>query len=136
MKVEKTFLTESQEKVLKLRSEGLSQSEIAEKLGTTRSNICSLEKRAEKNIKKAENTVYLSKKIRSPIKMTITRNEDVLNSAERLFSKANEAHIHVNSDTPSLISKIRDEAGQKLEGRRAIEKIELFITPEGEVIVS
>lgn len=136
MRDKETFLTETQEKVLKLRSEGLTQADIAEKLETSRSNICSLEKRAKQNIKKAENTVNLAKKIQSPVKLTIKSNEDILDSVKRLFSKANEADIHVASDTPSLISKIQKEAGQKLEGRRSVEEIKLFITPDGEVIVS
>ncbi|KXA90321.1 hypothetical protein AKJ37_00650 [candidate division MSBL1 archaeon SCGC-AAA259I09] len=136
MKSEGTFLTESQEKVLKLRSEGLSQSEIAEKLGTSRSNICSLEKRARQNIKKAEKTVKLAKKIQSPVFLTIEANEDIFDAVKRLFSKANKADIHVSSDTPTLISKIRNEVGEKLEGRKAIGKIKLYLTPKGEVIIT
>ncbi|KXB05168.1 hypothetical protein AKJ50_01665 [candidate division MSBL1 archaeon SCGC-AAA382A13] len=136
MEKEKTFLTEEQEKILKLRSQGLTQAKIAERLNTSRSNICSLEKRARKNIEKAKKTIKLAKKIQSPVTLTINANEDILNSVKKLFSRANEENIHVALDTPELISKIKNEADEKLEGRRAIKKIELSLTSEGGVIIS
>lgn len=134
--VEESFLTKKQTEILKLRSEGLTQTEIAEKLGTSRSNICSLEKRAEQNIEKAEKTIELAQKIKSPVNVKIEIEEDILDSVKKFFSKADEADIHVSYDTPELISKIQNEAGKKLEGRRAIKTIELSLTSEGDVIIS
>ncbi len=136
MEEEKSFLTEEQLRVLKLRAEGLTQADIAEKLGTSRSNIHSLEKRAKRNIDRAQKTIELAKKIQSPVVVKIEINEDILNGVEKFFSKADEAGIRVSSDTPELISKIREEAEEKLEGRRAIEDIELVLTSEGNVLVS
>lgn len=133
---EESFITEKQAEILKLRSKGLTQSEIAEKLGTSRSNICSLEKRAEKNIERAEKTIELAQKIKAPVHIKIEINEDILDSVKKFFSKADEAEIHVHYDTPELISKIQNEAGKKLEGRRTIKTIELSLTPEGNVIIN
>lgn len=135
MNEKESFLTETQTKVLKLKSKGLSQSEIAEKLDTSRSNICSLEKRAKQNIQRAEKTLDLAEKIQSPISVKIHVDEDILDAAKRLFSKADEAEIHVNSDTPEIMSKIRNKAEDKLEGRRAIEEIKLSLSSDGEVNV-
>lgn len=131
----KTFLTETQAKALRLRKEGLSQAKIAEKFGTSRSNICSLEKRAKENIEKAERTLNLARKIRVPVTVTIKPDKDILDSAKDLFRKADEADIHVSLDTPGVISKIKQEADNKLKGRRTGEKIQLSLTPEGEVSV-
>lgn len=136
MEDEETFLTKKQTEVLRLRAEGLSQAEIAEKLGTSRSNICSLEKRARRNVDRAERTIRLAEKIRAPVKITIDVDGDILDSIKRLFSEADEADIHVKMNTPGLISKIERGAGEKLEGRKATEKIELSLTPEGDVNVS
>lgn len=136
MEEEKSFLTEEQLRVLKLRAKGMTQVEIAKKLGTSRSNIHSLEKRAKRNIDRARKTLELAKKVQSPVTVKIGINEDILEGVEKFFTKADEAGIHVSSDTPELISKIREEAEDKLEGRRAIKNIELCLTSEGEVIVS
>lgn len=136
MEKEDTFLTETQKKILKLREKGLSQSEVAEKLDSSRANICSIEKRAKRNIDRAKKTVELAERIRAPISIEIKAGEDVLDSTKTLFSKADEAGIHVGLDTPELISKIEEKAKEKLEGRRAEESIELSLTSKGNVIVS
>ncbi len=136
MEEEKSFLTEDQLRVLELRREGMTQAEIAEKFETSRSNIHSLEKRAKRNIARAEKTLELAKKIRSPVVVKIEINEDIIDGVEKFFSKADEEGIHVSSDTPELISKIREEAGDRLEGRRAVEDIELCLTSEGNVFIT
>lgn len=132
---EDTFLTEKQTTVLKLKAEGLNQSEIAEKLGTTRANICSIEKRANKNIKKAEKTTNLAKKIQSPVTVTIGAGEDILKSVKKIFSEADKAGVHVSVGTPELISKIKEKAEERLKGRRSTGQIELSLTPDGEIII-
>lgn len=136
MEKEDTFLTETQKKILKLREKGLSQSEVAEKLDSSRANICSIEKRAKRNIDRAKKTVELAERIRAPISIEIKAGEDVLDSAKTLFSKADEAGIHVGLDTPELISRIEEKAKEKLKGRRAEESIELSLTSKGNIIVS
>lgn len=136
MEKEDTFLTETQTKVLKLREKGLSQSEVAEKLNSSRANICTIEKRARRNIDRAKKTLELAAKIQAPISVEIRAGEDVLDSAKTFFSKADKAGIHVGLDTPELISKIEGEVKEKLKGRRAEEKIELTLTSKGNVIVS
>ena len=52
-----SFLTPRQIKVLQMRLAGLSQQEVADCLGTTRSNISILEKRAHQNIARARRTL-------------------------------------------------------------------------------
>lgn len=136
MDIGKSFLTEKQIKVLRLREEGKTQAEIARKLQTSRSNIHSIEKRAKENIEKAENTLQISKKIKSPVMVKIKINEDIMEGSKKLLSKADEKEIHVSSDMPELISKIRNEAEGKLEGRRAIKEIELYLSQNGKVQVS
>jgi len=134
--IEESFLTEKQVEVLRLRAEGQTQAEIARELQTSRSNIHSIEKRAKENVEKAKNTLKISKKIESPVSVKIKINEDIMNSSKKLLSKADEKGIHVSSDMPEIISKIRKEAKGKLEGRRAVEKIELYLSPKGKVLVS
>lgn len=130
-----TFLTDTQLKVLKLKAQGLNQSQIAKKLGTTRANISSIEKRANKNIEKAKNTTNISRKIQSPVTITIEPGEDILKSIKKIFSKADKAGVHVSSGTPEMVSKIKAKAEERLKGRRSTGQIEVILTAEGEIIV-
>ncbi|MDD2639276.1 MAG: Tfx family DNA-binding protein, partial [Methanothrix sp.] len=52
-----SLLTNRQASVLRLRRKGMSQQEVAEQLGTTRSNVSILEKRALQNVAKARATL-------------------------------------------------------------------------------
>ncbi len=135
MEENESFLTDRQMKVLELRAKGLSQAEVAQELETSRANICSLEKRAERNIERAKRTLKMAKRARAPVRVTIEINEDILESVKKFFSRADEAGIHVSLDTPELISKLRDEAGDRLEGRKASEEIELNLNPQGDVLI-
>ena len=47
------MLTKKQIEILKLRSNGYSQADIAKKLGTSRANISAIEKSAWENVKRA-----------------------------------------------------------------------------------
>lgn len=136
MEEKKSFLTELQAKVLKLRSKGLTQTEIAEKLETSRSNVCSLEKRARNNIEKARETISLAEKIQAPMSVEVKPGDDIIESTKKLFSKADEKGIHISLDTPGLISMIEEKTENKLKGRKAEEKIEISATREGKVIIS
>lgn len=136
MSGDESFLTETQERVLELREEGLSQTEIAEKLGTSCSNICSIEKRARRNIERARNTLNEVRIIQAPLTMKVAPGDDILDSIKSLFSKADEADLHVSLDTPELISKIEQESRDKLRGRKVVERIEISLTSDGDVIIS
>jgi Tfx family DNA-binding protein len=66
------FLSELQFKVLQLRIEkGLSQAEVARTLGTTRENVTIIEKRAERNIRLAEETIQAYKLLLCVTKLTL-----------------------------------------------------------------
>ncbi|MGA9099760.1 MAG: Tfx family DNA-binding protein, partial [Methanotrichaceae archaeon] len=92
---EDSFLTERQLKVLQLRSRGCSQQEVADILGTTRSNISILEKRAHQNIQKAEHTLYQWMMIRAPISLKVTAGTDVFDIPNGIFKAADQKSIQL-----------------------------------------
>ncbi len=60
-------LTKIQLEVLRLRMTGLTQEEVATRLETTRQNISLVERRAKRNLEKAEETIAAYRKLeRSP----------------------------------------------------------------------
>lgn len=130
-----TFLTETQIEILKFRKKGLTQTEIARNLGTSRANICSIEKRARQNIEKAHKTLKLATRIEAPVSMRIKPGDDILESAKLFFKTADEADIQVRLDTPSLVSEIKRHVKEKLKGRIAIREIKLYLTLNGDVII-
>jgi len=131
-----TFLTEAQARVFELRAKGLTQSEVARRLKTSRANVCILERRARENIKRAEQTMKLAARLRAPVVLEVKVGSDILTIPRRLFAAADAAKVDVKLDTPALIAKVRREAQAKLRGRTATAPIELVLTADGEVLVS
>ncbi len=131
-----SLLTDRQLEVLKLRSQGRSQQEVASILGTTRSNISILEKRAHQNIARAEKTLRQWMMIRAPISLIVPAGTDVFNIPEMVFKAADRKGLQLPSTSLDIIEQLRLKA-PKLFKKRAVPKdIDVYITKDGELLVS
>jgi Tfx family DNA-binding protein len=129
-----SFITGRQLEILELRNAGLSQADIARKLGTTRANISATEKTARENIKKAENTLKLAKMLQAATLIKIEKDTDLNELPKKIYEGAGKKDIWVNLDTPSLIESVNRECKNKIKGRRIIGEIEIAITKDGDII--
>lgn len=131
--VEENWLTQKQKKILKLREEGHTQSEIAEKMETTRSNISVIEKNARRNISKSEKTLEIAELIKAPIKLKIDREVDIHDIPRIIYRKADEENIKINLSGPELLKKVREKADTAFEDKKLIGEIEIGISKKGNV---
>mgnify|MGYP002338702244 CR=1 FL=1 len=74
--------------VLELRKQGQTQQEVADRLGTTDSNISAIERAAERNIKKARRTLELVRTVRSPIQFFISPGTSFDKLVANVYSQA------------------------------------------------
>ncbi|GAB6102987.1 Tfx family DNA-binding protein [Thermococcus atlanticus] len=130
----KSFLTEQQIKILRLRAKGLKQSEIAELLGTSRANISILEHRALEKIQKARNTLLLWEQINSKISVDVKQGEDIFDVPEKLFRKADELNIKVPYSTAEIIAFLVDHA--PIEDRITKRDFTLFLDAKDRLRIS
>ncbi|MDK2782743.1 MAG: HTH-type transcriptional regulator, fmd operon transcriptional regulator [Thermococcaceae archaeon] len=130
----KTFLTEQQIRILRLRAKGLKQSEIAEILGTSRANVSILEKRALEKIEKAKNTLLLWEQINSKVAIEVKKGEDIFKVPDRLFEKADEVGVKVPYTTPEIIAFLVENA--PIEERIAKKNFVLFLDTRDKLKVS
>ena len=130
----KSFLTEQQIKILRLRARGMKQSEIAEMLGTSRANISILERRALEKIEKARNTLLLWEQINSRISLDVKAGEDIFTVPERLFRKADELGIKVPYSTAEIVAFLVEHA--PVEDRLAKRDFTLFLDAKDRLRIS
>ncbi|GAB6134506.1 Tfx family DNA-binding protein [Thermococcus prieurii] len=130
----KSFLTEQQIKILRLRARGLKQSEIAELLGTSRANVSILERRALEKIEKARNTLLIWEQINSKVSVDVRRGEDIFNVPERLFEKADKLGIKVPYSTAEIIAFLVEHA--PVDDRLARRDFTLFLDANDRLRVS
>ena len=130
-----SFLTERQIEVLQMRLAGRSQQEVADSLGTTRSNISILEKRAHQNIARAKRTLQQWMMLRAPISLQARAGTDVFELPKMIFAAADEKQMRLPITSLDIVVKLRRKA-PRLFKKRSLEKdVLIFVTEEGEVLV-
>lgn len=123
-------------RVLKLRMKGLTQAEIARRLNTSRANISILEHRAKKNIARAERTLRLVERLKAPVVISFHQGDDILQVPKRIFEAADATKIRVKQGTAEIITKIKEEAGDRIHGRSVTKGFKVALTSKGEIIIS
>lgn len=134
--IKETHLTKRQFEVLKWRKEGKSLAEIAGRLHTSRSNISSIAKIAELNVRRAKNTLKLVETIKWPVKINVKTGSNVYEVSERVFRAADVRHIKVSQNYSEIVRLITETLGWKnLKRRRALRDFSIMVSKEGEVEV-
>jgi Tfx family DNA-binding protein len=130
-----SFLTTRQLEVLKLREQGRSQQEVAEILGTTRSNVSILEKRAHSNIARAERTLQQWMMIRAPIFLRIAAGTDVFALPAMIFQEADRRSMQLPTTSLDIIVQLRRRAPNIFRKRSLSRDVDLYVTAEGELLL-
>ncbi|MCQ8893429.1 MAG: Tfx family DNA-binding protein [Methanolinea sp.] len=129
-------LSERQKVVLRLRRQGLTQQQIADIIHTSKANVCTIEKSALENIRKAKETLDFFYSLDSIHLCTIAPGTDLLEVAPLIYRHAEERGIKVKYDTISLINKVRDTLPQRVRARFIKDAIDVYIDDEGELYFS
>jgi Tfx family DNA-binding protein len=130
-----SLLTQRQQRVLQLRLQGCSQQEVADLLGTTRSNISILEKRAHQNIARAERTLQQWMMIKAPISLKAKAGTDIFDLPKMIFEAADQRSMRLPVTSLDIIVQLRRKAPRLFQKRDLQQDAEIFVTKEGEILV-
>lgn len=131
-----TLLTDRQMEVLRLRKQGQTQQMIADKLGTSKANICTIEKCANENIRRARETLEFLYTLDASELCTLESGTDLMAAPKLIYSAAGSLHIKIKYDTLALINRISNIVPEKLKGRQVRENITVYLNDEGELYFS
>jgi Tfx family DNA-binding protein len=129
------FLTKVQLEVLRLRMAGLTQEEIASRLGTTRQNISLVERRARGNLKKAEETLKAYRRLLTVATVEFKPNTHLVDVPRMLIDAADEVGVKITVDFSLVYKELRDEARGSIRGTRVVKPILLHILKDGKIDV-
>ncbi len=132
---ETSVLTRRQAEVLALRERDTAQAAIAERLGTSRANVSSIEASARENIRKAHETVAFAEALRAPVRVEVEPESDLYDVPSRVYEACDEEGVKVNHAAPELMKRISDEAGGAVKGRTVRIALLIGVTRDGEVTV-
>ena len=128
-------LTERQAEVLALREQGLRQSDIAARLGTSRANVSSVEASARDNVERARETVAFAEALSSPVRVEIPQGTDLYDAPQRVYDACDEAGVKVNQTAPDLMKTIGDRAGDAVHGREVKRRLFVTVAADGAIRV-
>jgi len=128
-------LTRRQAEVLALRERGLAQADIADRLGTSRANVSSVESSARENVRKARETVAFSEALRAPVRISLEPGTDLYDVPATVFDRCDSAGVKVNYTAPELMKLVSDAAGDAVTGRNVEQELFVGVTSDGEVRV-
>ena len=127
------LLTDRQKEVLRYRKQGLTQQQIADIIDTSKANVCTIEKSAMENIRRAKDTLDFLYTLDATHLCTIQAGTDLLEVSPIVYKEAEKLGIKVKYDTISLINKIRESTPERFKARHVRENIEVYINEEGEL---
>ncbi|MBP1987966.1 Tfx family DNA-binding protein [Halolamina salifodinae] len=128
-------LTRRQAEVLALRERGLRQSDIADRLGTSRANVSSVEASARENVQKARETVSFAEALSAPVRVRVAADTDLYDVPEQVYDACDEAGVKVGYAAPELMKIVGDAAGDAVHGREVREELLVGVTSDGQVRV-
>jgi hypothetical protein len=132
---ERSVLTRRQAEVLVLRERGIRQAVIAERLGTSRANVASVEASARRNVERARETVAFAEAVVAPVRIEVTSGTDLYDVPNLVYDACDEAGVKVNHTAPDLMKVVSDAAGDAVRGREVVDPILVGVRDDGEVRV-
>jgi Tfx family DNA-binding protein len=130
------LLTERQKEVMRYRKQGLTQQQIADLIHTSKANVCTIEKAALENIRKARETLDFLYTLDATHLCTIRAGTDLFDVAKLIYAEAEKLGIKVSYDTISLINRLRESNPEWFKARFVREDVEVYINKDGELYFS
>lgn len=126
------LLTEKQLEVLKLRQQGLSHQEIAEKLGTTRENVYILEKRGLRNIEIARATIEVAKHQGILCEISIPAGTRLVEIPKIIVDEADKHRVKLKANFTRIYDEIRYKVPGAIKGTKLDKEIIVYIMVDGD----
>jgi len=135
VETEGTILTDRQVEVLELRERGHTQREVAERLGTTGSNVSAVERAAKTNVEKARRTLELVRTLRAPAQVTVAADTSFDDLIDRVYAAGDEAGIKIDYCRPELYAHLYGLLERYTDENRLTRSLTVGLTADGDVKV-
>ncbi|MFW5939985.1 MAG: Tfx family DNA-binding protein [Halolamina sp.] len=132
---DRSVLTRRQAEVLALRERGLRQADIADRLGTSRANVSSVEASARENVEKARETLSFAEALAAPVRVRLAAETDLYDVPDLVYDACDDVGVKVSYAAPELMKIVSDAAGDGVRGREVREELFVGVTSDGQVRV-
>lgn len=131
---DESVLTRRQAEVLALRERGVAQSEIADRLGTSRANVSGVEASARRNVERARETVAFAEALAAPVRVSIEPGTDLYDVPERVYEACDDAGVKVGHSAAELMRRV-SEADDVVDDERVTAPLLVSVGADGSLRV-
>ena len=134
---EDTYLTHEQVQVLRMRSAGMTISEIAAKLNVSRADIHAVLRNAYLTIERARKTLKLYSTIMGGIILTFKKGTPLKEIVNEVFKASDEYGIKINMRSVEILLKIIREFPECIEIKEEISlcDLQINVNSDGNIVV-
>ena len=133
LSMKESLLTDRQRDILRYRKRGMTQQQIADLIATSKANVCTIEKSAQKNIARAKETLKFLHTLDGIPLCTVRGGTDLIEAAKAIYLQAENVNIKVKYDTISLINRLMEQNPEKFRARFVREDVEVYISQDGDI---
>ncbi|MDD1676584.1 MAG: Tfx family DNA-binding protein [Methanomicrobiales archaeon] len=131
--MKESLLTDRQKDILRYRKRGMTQQQIADVIATSKANVCTIEKSAQKNIARAKETLKFLHTLDGIPLCTVRSGTDLIEAAKAIFLQAEKVNIKVKYDTISLINRLMEQNPEKFRARFVRDDVEVYVSQDGDI---
>ena len=126
-----TVLTQRQWHVMRLRSTGLTQAQVAKRLRTTRENVTIIEHRAHQNLRAAKATLAAIEGLSGSKELVIPSGVSIFEATSIILRRADVLRIKVKMNADSILAQLRAKRRGRIRRHHLIGTIRVRIDPDG-----
>ena len=126
-----TVLTQKQWNVLRLRATGLTQTQVATRVHTSRENVTIIEHRAHENLRAAKATLAAIEELSGSHEFTIPSGVSIFEATSMILRRADVLRIKVKMDADSILAMLRAKRRGRIRGHHLIAVVRVKINPDG-----
>jgi Tfx family DNA-binding protein len=130
-----TVLTRRQWQVLRLRSTGLTQTQVARRFRTTRENISIIEHRAHENLMAAKATLNAVEQLSESNELVIPSGTSVFEATSMILRRGDVLRIKVKMSADSILAALRSRRKGRIRGHHLIAPIRIRINSDGALLI-
>ena len=130
-----TILTSRQWRVLQLRATGLTQTQVANRLHTSRENISIIEHRAHANVRAAKATIVAIEHFSESKELIIPSGTSIFEAVSMVILRADVLRIKLRISADSLLAAIRSKCKGRIRGHHLTAVVKIKISEDGAVTI-
>ena len=130
-----TALTSRQWEVVRFRTQGLTQIEVAKKLKTTRENVSEIEHRARLKIEAAKATLAALQELDAPRKVLIPNGTSIFEAVSMIILRADILGVRLLNTADEVLANIRSTWKSRIRGHRLTSLAKVEIAKDGSLLM-